>query len=601
MVKMIFEFQLYSLLILTLLIIIYYSQEKKLKQSNTIFRAILLSGYISQLLYISTYIAIKNQIQSILFAKLYLIFITILFILFTAYTFTQLWQEKYKNEQTKLQKQTKKINLILGIITFISSIIILCSNIILKENLILYQKHIVTIFIYLTVAINFIILLLNTKKFNSNKYFHLIILFIAQISSIAFQSTSPNTPIINSLLVFMILYQYITLENINIKELEIVKLERDNAENQSLDKSSFLRTLSHEIRTPINTIDGYSQILLENNPNQEIQDDIQDIRTASKDLLNIINGMIDLSMIESGKLEIINENYNIYNMLDNVIQITSSKIRDKKIKLITKIEKDIPAVLLGDSERFSQIILNLLKNAMKHTDAGEITLEVESIKSQSVCRLKIKVKDTEKDITEEKLAHIFDNHEKNIDLLVARHLTNLMNGKIDVESTKEKEITITVTIDQKIISMTSKTSNQKKNVKPFKATGKRVIIADDNKLNLKVAAKLLEPYEVEVIPVNSGQECLDILEKDKKFDLILMDDLMPNMSGTETLDIIKKIERVDGYYIPIVVLTANAIAGMKDKYLNDGFEDYLAKPIDKSELDRILRKYLQGNDRNNEE
>ena len=124
-------------------------------------------------------------------------------------------------------------------------------------------------------------------------------------------------------------------------------------------------------------------------------------------------------------------------------------------------------------------------------------------------------------------------------------------------------------------------------------SGKKILIVDDNKLNIKVATKLLEPYKVEITEATSGKECLDILEKDTSFDLILMDDLMPNMSGTETLDILRKIERVEGYSIPVVVLTANAISGMKNKYLSKGFDDYLAKPIDKYELNRVLKTFLK--------
>lgn len=155
-----------------------------------------------------------------------------------------------------------------------------------------------------------------------------------------------------------------------------------------------------------------------------------------------------------------------------------------------------------------------------------------------------------------------------------------------------------MTIDQKVLEDTKlENALKKKKVVPFKASDKKILVVDDNKLNLKVARKLLEPYQVQVVEANSGDECLDIIDRDTNFDLILMDDLMPQMSGTETLDILKKIQRVDGYYIPVVVLTANAVSGMKEKYLNLGFEDYLAKPIERYELHRILKKYLKRNDK----
>ena len=170
-----------------------------------------------------------------------------------------------------------------------------------------------------------------------------------------------------------------------------------------------------------------------------------------------------------------------------------------------------------------------------------------------------------------------------------------MGGTIEVESSVGEGSIFTVSIDQKVISEHQEEKVSKTKVlRPFKATGKRILLVDDNKLNLKVASKLLQPYDVEIVEAQSGKDCLEILEKDTNFDLIFMDDLMPEMSGTECLDVLKKIQRVDGFYIPVVVLTANAVNGMKEKYLSAGFEDYLAKPINKFELDRILKKYLKG-------
>ena len=171
-----------------------------------------------------------------------------------------------------------------------------------------------------------------------------------------------------------------------------------------------------------------------------------------------------------------------------------------------------------------------------------------------------------------------------------------MNGSLEVDNTYTEGTCFIVTLYQKIISEHQERATKKEKVlKPFKATGKRILLVDDNKLNLKVATRLLSPYQVTVTEANSGQECLDILEYDHDFDLILMDDLMPGLSGTETMNLIKKIERIDGYYIPITAVTANATAGQKEKYLEMGFDDYLSKPIDRYELDLILKKYLKGN------
>lgn len=596
---MAFQFQLLGLLILVLLIAFYYAKKENFVHGEGSFKMILLTTYIMQLLYLSTYIAIKTESNPIWFGKCYLISIVIWFSLYTMYDIVQFLKAKYPNNETILNQKKIMVRNSFIAINLFTSLIILISNIQIKEMIIHEEHNIFMIFIGVYLLIDFIMILKSIKKIPTKKWIHLFVMFMIETLLLELQTIYPNLPVINTGVILVVLYLYMTLENSNVKELETLKLERDYALKQSMNKSAFLKNLSHEIRTPLNTIDGFSQVILDSNSIEEIKGDIKDIRIASKDLINVINGMIDLSIIESGNLEIIEENYNVYDMIDNIIEISKSKMKDKKIDFTVKIAKDIPKVLLGDSDRISQVVLNIMMNSIKYTDKGNISIEIESIKSSSRCRLKIVIKDTSKGFKKEELNQIFeynDREEKNnLGLSIAKHLTELMNGKIDVDSVYEKETTFTVTIDQKIISENYEEKVDKKKImKPFSAPEKRILIVDDNKLNLKVVRKLLAPYEVEVVEANSGKECLDILDKDTNFDLILMDDLMPEMSGTETLDIIKKIERIDGYYIPVVVLTANAFTGMKEKYLNIGFEDYLSKPIDKYELDRILKKYLKN-------
>ena len=287
-------------------------------------------------------------------------------------------------------------------------------------------------------------------------------------------------------------------------------------------------------------------------------------------------------------------------MFNNIIDITESRLKDTKVKFITEIDSELPKTLVGDSERIEQIILSIINNSIKYTKKGSITLKVDSINSNNISRLKISIIDTGIGIKEEDINKLFLDKNKdnitdrnNLNLKYSKKLLELMDGKIDVESNQNKGSCFTITIDQKNITTNENKVNNKKKINSFDASEKRILLVDDNKLNIKVATKLLEPYKVGIIEAISGKECIDILENDTNFDLILMDDMMPNMSGTETLDIIKKIARIEGYDIPVVVLTANAISGMKTKYLNAGFDDYLAKPIDKYELNRVLIKYLK--------
>ena len=586
-----FSFYLLCLLVIFLLVIIYYTKEHSFDSENTLFRSILLTTYIMQLVYLSTYISSQNGSEIVVFSKIYFIMITLWFALYSFYYISFFIKAKYLREQTLQKKKITSFKQWFLILQGISILLLLISKVSF-----LACPLMVSVLIGFYLVLEGITLLKGIKIMPKKQYAYLLVLFIIQVFIFGFREYYQEFSLMNIGMIIIVMYCYLTLENADQKELKILKLERDYALSQSMDKSTFLKNLSHQIRTPLNTIDGFSQVILESSDEEEIKNDIQDIRTASRELIEVINGMIDLSIIESGNLELINENYNIYDLLDNTVEIIHSKLKETEVKLVTDMEEKIPEVLLGDSERISQILLNLLKNAIKYTDSGSITLKVESVKSSSICRLKFSVIDTGKGIQKEELNTIFEEKEDGgLGLAISKHLVDLMQGTIDVESTLGVGTTITVTIDQKIINDKSKEETSKrKMLRYFQAVGKRILLVDDNKLNLKVAAKLLTPYQVEVIEASSGKECLDILEHDTNFDLILMDDLMPEMSGTECLEILKKIEREDGYYIPVVVLTANVVSGMKEKYLTLGFEDYLSKPIDKYELHRILKKYLKG-------
>ena len=534
-----------------------------------------------------------------LFSRCYCLLVMIWFAL-SAFYYVMYWlRGKYALDKAKLKRVVYNWGLCFGVIQVIGAIAILFTPVNYVEGVINCSDHLVNSFILFYLLIEFIVLLFGDKKIEKHTYINLVIIFIIQLLAVFLGGCSPQLPYLNIGIILVVFYTYFTLENIERQELRDMTLERDYAKKQSIDKHDFLRVLSHEIRTPLNTIDGFSQVIMDSDSLEEIKGDVEDIRVASRELIDVINGMIDLAILESGKLEVIEENYNVYDMFEDIKAIALSKMKDKDVVLKTEIDNDIPEVLLGDSERFSQVILNLLTNAIKYTDKGEITLKVDSVKSSSRCRLKVIVSDTGKGIKKEELGMLFEYEPSKeggaLGLAISKYLVELMGGSIEVESTYGTGSTFIVTLDQKIISdVVEEKGTRKRALKPFKATGKRILLVDDNKLNLKVAMKLLQPYEMEVISASSGRECLNILDKDTNFDLILMDDLMPEMSGTECLDILKKLERVDGYYIPVVVLTANAVSGMKEKYLNVGFEDYLAKPIDKYELDRILKKYLKG-------
>lgn len=583
---MVFEFRILGLFLLLFLVLIYSFKTVNYKSKNN-FRFILVSTYLLEFLYLICYIFIRKEMCMKVATKIYFGCFSLVLILFMYYFIYVLLEDKYRaKESILLQKKS-----------FVKKIIMwLCFCLLVAIYFI--SDSVVYLFI-LGVGLFFSIfqlILLILKGKHLHDYRALFGFVCLEVFFILFQFIFPKVEIMDSGMILLTTYLYLFLENSYKKEVDILSLERDYAIKNMIDKEAFLRKLSHEIRIPINTIDGFSQVLLDTDSIEEMKEEANDIRQASLELIDLINSMIDLSILESGELKIIKENYNIYDTLENLVKMIPSRIRSTDVSFDFKIEEGIPEVLLGDSERISQVILNVLSHSIKYTDKGSIRLEVNAVKSNSLCRLIIKVIDTGKGMSKEEINQVFsrDGEENRIGLRIAYYLLQLMNGKLDIDSEVEKGTTTVITIDQEIVALKQERSSKKnKDVQPISFKGKRIMIVDDNKLNLKVASKLLVPYDVEVINVGSGEECLDILDKDTNFDLILMDDLMPNMSGIETLDVLRKIERVAGYYIPVVALTANATTGMKEKYLNSGFDDYLSKPIDRMELDIILRKYLK--------
>ena len=456
--------------------------------------------------------------------------------------------------------------------------------------------------IYVIVMI--ICLLSNIKNLKQKKYVPIIFYIFIGTFITLIQLFNPSILIITAMETFVTILMYFTIENPDLKMIEELNIARDQADKANNAKSEFLSNMSHEIRTPLNAIVGFSQALEEENLPDEAKDEVKDIIMASQSLLEIVNGILDISKIEANKLEIVNAEYDFNKVLEELVALTRARMGDKPLQFKTNFDPTIPTVLYGDHTRIKQIILNLLTNAVKYTKEGYINFKVDSVIKEDVCRLIISVEDSGIGIKEENINKLFSKFErfdleKNITiegtglgLAITKKLVDLMNGKIVVQSTYGEGSRFTVAIDQKIVktpTITIKDQNEQKEVKAFDVSGKRILVVDDNKLNLKVATRLLKEYNVEIETIDSGFECIEKIKAGQIYDLILMDDMMPKMTGTET---IAKLKQIEGYNIPTIALTANAISGMKEKYMKAGFDGYLSKPIDKLELNRVINDFL---------
>lgn len=518
--------------------------------------------------------------------------------LYTIYV-TYLDEEKYN--------KVKKIFLTLDIIAILIEFMLPINIISTKE--VMGVTGIGPAFVFLIssfyVIVNIIILIKNYKKIKNKKNLPFLFFLIFIIIAMLLRAYNPTLIVIPAIIVYINMIMYFTIENPDVKLIEEINIAKESAIKASNAKTEFLSNMSHEIRTPLNAIVGFSEALQSDERIPvEAKEDIKDIVMASDSLLEIVNGILDISKIEADKLEIINTTYSPKKVFDELVVLTRGRLGfEKKIEFKTSFSSDIPATLYGDYARVKQIVLNLLTNAVKYTNEGYISFTVECVNiNKDLCRLIISVEDSGIGIRKDKIDKLFTKFERldeernitiegtGLGLAITKKLVELMHGKMVVQSIYGKGSKFTVSLDQKIVATKEKEEIKEKTVVKGNYKGKRVLVVDDNKLNLKVAERLLREYNLFVDEVASGFDAIDRINMGVPYNLILMDDMMPKMSGCETL---KELKKNKDFHTKTVALTANAISGMREKYLSVGFDDYLAKPIKKEELEVILDKYLK--------
>lgn len=605
-----------SLLFMLVLLVVYLHKSRVAKYKNKYFLGLLILLIGVLVTEIGTYFSMLNMIKH---PKINEAVARVHSIMDLAWTITMagyLFSYVKNNSKNKKEKNPNRIFIFLFIITSIISFFMPFDFIVKGDSA--YLSGLALGFLYTigvgVVVIAGVLVLINQKDILFIKKLPIIVAIIETSITVPLSLAYPTMYIITTSFAFKTYLIYFTLENPDLYLISELKKQKKNADDSSRAKSDFLSNMSNEIRTPMNAIIGFSEAIIKdsNLDLEEAKNDIKHIYSAGGTLLEIINNILDISKIESGEEIVETKEYNLASVILELHSIIDARLAGSKVRFVTNIDESLPVKIEGDKTKIFQILLNILSNAVKYTEVGRIELKVKGEIIKDDVLLHIRVSDTGLGIKEEDYNKIFEklvssentpsineSEGAGLGLVISKKLVTLLNGKIWFESKYGAGTDFYIDIPQRIVDrsfmgdiFTSEANVKNMADKYFDCSNYKVLLVDDNELNLKVAKKLLSPYNFQITVLNNGQDCVNLIKSGEEYDLIFLDHMMPGMDGIEVLHILKSLE---SYNIPpVVALTANAITGMREMYLKEGFDDYLSKPINIGELNKLLEKYFKN-------
>ena len=462
---------------------------------------------------------------------------------------------------------------------------------------------------FLLIAILLFSILKNGGKLPISQRIPLYFVFILFIVITAIQQFWVDFNDLTFIFSFAVIAMYFTIESQDNKLLIELEKSKEKAELADKSKTEFLSNMSHEIRTPLNTILGFSRSLLREKKltKEMVNKDVTSIYAASISLLDLINNILDISKIESGKLELVEKEYDLDSLVFEISSTVSSKINKDILNFNIKVDENIPSKYYGDNSKIYKILVCVLANAIKYTNCGSVELNIGAQKiDDDNYLLNFLIINTGHAMKEEDFLKSFDDFIKlgddtqnNIDsvtlgLIIAKRLIMMLGGNIEFKNEEGKGTRYYINIKQKVIDKTKigkvfdYDKNNSKEEIMLDLTGKKALIVDDNSVNIKLASRFLKQYNFDISSASSGNECINLV-KNNKYDIIFLDHMMPDLDGVATMKILKD----SGYVIPpVIALTANSYSGLKDIYINAGFSDYLSKPINFKELNKLINNFF---------
>ncbi len=609
-----YKAQIYGLFVITALLLMCWIGIKKKEKENKIFIIILLSGFFNLIFDIVTNYTVNHleTVSPVLNRIVHGIFffsLTNLFML--VYKYLVALVEKELEEVVKGKVLTTLPYVVFSILEFVLPLYYVETS---SGN---YSYGVAVYMLYICVAIYVVLiieLVVHYRKIISAKNKIAVTLALVSVAGTSvFQMIVPAALTSSLGVILFCLCMYMTVENPDAILAGLLKRETERADAANRAKSEFLARMSHEIRTPINAVLGMNEMVLRETKEPETKQYARDIKGAARALLSLINEILDSSKIESGKMELVLDNYEISSLFNDLYSMIGVKAKEKDLKLVFQIDPSIPSEYYGDDIRIRQVIMNLLTNAIKYTETGTVTLTVTGKTEGENAILHCGVKDTGIGIKEEDLEKLFKKYERieeqrnrhvegtGLGMNIVVQLLALMGSALRVQSTYGEGSEFSFDLVQKVVnpeplgdfqSRIIKETEEIETGESYVAPDARILIVDDNEMNRKVFRNLLKRTQIVIYGAQSGEECIELM-KQQEFDMVFLDYMMPGMDGVETLHALREKDLCKD--IPIIMLTANAVVGAREQYLKEGFRDYLTKPIHPEKLDKMILEYLPGN------